>query len=134
MIAASGTGQGSTGGWFGTPSYLGFWVGSTPWGPFTQIHEELAWTPEDEPESRAFAPKIPPKWISDDGKSFWLVWTDYALKPTPEDLEEFNPDRDVVADLKTITDDAEFARAFHTWTNKRMLHPSFNVQRVDVVG
>jgi hypothetical protein len=134
MIAASGTGQGSTGGWFGTPSYLGFWVASTPWGPFTQIHEELAWTPEGERESRAFAPKIPPKWISDDGKSFWLVWTDYALKPTPDDLEEFNPDRDVVADLKTITDDAEFARAFNTWNKKRMLHPSFNLQRVEVTG
>jgi hypothetical protein len=133
MISASGTGQGSTGGWFGTPSYLGFWVGPTPWGPFTQVHEELAWTPENEPESRSFKPAIPPKWISEDGKSFWLIWSDYALKATANEPEEFNPDRDVVGELKGITDDLEFAQAFCAWNKERLLHLTFNMQRVDVI-
>ena len=44
-------------------------------GPWTQIHEEPAWTPAADPGARASQPQIAPKWISDDGTSFWLVWT-----------------------------------------------------------
>ena len=29
--------------------------------------------------ARAYQPQIAPKWISDDGKSFWLVWTDFQF-------------------------------------------------------
>ena len=89
MLVAQGTGQGVTGGWFGKPSYLGVWVSETPWGPFEQVHEENAWTPDNDPHSRAHAPQIPPKWIAPDGKSFWLVWTDVGSKgggPTEEFL------------------------------------------------
>ena len=63
--------------WFGKPSYLGFWTAPHPWGPWTQIHEELAWTPATEAMARAYQPQIAPKWIAVDGKSFWLVWTDF---------------------------------------------------------
>ena len=28
-------------------------------------------------KARAFAPQIPAKWIAADGKSFWLVWSDF---------------------------------------------------------
>jgi len=29
-------------------------------------------------DSAASQPQISPKWIAADGKSFWLVWTDWA--------------------------------------------------------
>jgi Domain of unknown function (DUF4185) len=133
MLAASGTGLGPTGGWFGKPSYLGFWTARTPWGPFTQIHEELAWTPEGELASRAFQPQIPPKWISNDGTSFWLVWSDYGLKPTDNDPKVFNRDKEVIEVLKDITDDDEFVREWAKFHERRALHTSFNMQRVDLL-
>ena len=29
------------------------------------------------PNALAYQPQIPPKWIAEDGRSFYLVWTDY---------------------------------------------------------
>jgi hypothetical protein len=63
--------------WFGKPSYLGFWTAPEPWGPWTQVHEETAWMPGGDPHARAYQPQIVPKWIAADGRSFWLVWTDF---------------------------------------------------------
>lgn len=65
--------------WFKKPSYLGFWTAPKPWGPWTQIHEETAWMPDGDANARAYQPQIAPKWIAADGKSFWLVWTDFQL-------------------------------------------------------
>ena len=65
--------------WFGKPSYLGLWIAQRPEGPWTQIHQEEAWTPDNDPAARAYQPQIAPKWIAPDGKSFWLVWTDFQL-------------------------------------------------------
>ncbi len=64
--------------WFKKPSYLGFWTAPQPWGPWKQIYEEKAWIPGGDKGSRAYQPQIAPKWISDDGKTFSLVWTDLA--------------------------------------------------------
>ena len=77
MMANWGMGCASDGLWFGKPSYLGFWVAPQPWGPWTQIHEETRWTPAGDPGARAYQPQIAPKWIAKDGRSFWLVWTDF---------------------------------------------------------
>lgn len=77
LMANWGTGCTADGEWFGKPSYLGFWTAPQPWGPWTQIHEEESWTPEGDPNARAYEPQIAPKWISDDGKWFWLVWSDF---------------------------------------------------------
>jgi len=77
MMANWGMGCSPDGMWFGKPSYLGFWTAPQPWGPWTQIHEELQWTPAGDPASRAYQPQISPKWIAEDGRSFWLVWTDF---------------------------------------------------------
>jgi len=63
--------------WFTKPSYLGLWTAATPWGPWTQVHEEAAWTPAGDAGARAYQPQIAPKWIAEDGQSFWLVWTDF---------------------------------------------------------
>ena len=77
MMANWGMGCSADGGWFGKPSYLGFWVAKHPWGPWTQVHEENEWTPMGDPKARAYQPQISPKWIAKDGKSFWLVFTDF---------------------------------------------------------
>jgi hypothetical protein len=59
------------------PSYLGFWTAPNPWGPWTQIHEETRWHPGGDADARAYEAQIPPKWIAEDGRSFWLVWSDF---------------------------------------------------------
>jgi hypothetical protein len=63
------------------PSYLGFWTSPTPWGPWTQIHEETAWLPGGDLGARAYEAQIIPKWIAEDGLSFWLVWSDFQSFP-----------------------------------------------------
>jgi hypothetical protein len=65
--------------WFGKPSYLGFWIAPQPWGPWTQVHEETAWTPLGDGKARCYQPQISPKWLAEDGRSFWLVWTDFQV-------------------------------------------------------
>lgn len=77
MMANWGMGCTPEGLWFGKPSYLGFWTAVHPWGPWTQIHEEEAWMPAEDPNARAYQSQISPKWIAEDGKSFWMVWTDF---------------------------------------------------------
>jgi len=76
MMASWGTGCYPDGMWWGKPSYLGFWIAQRPWGPWTQAHEETAWTPLGDENARAYQPQIAPKWIARDGRSFWLVFTD----------------------------------------------------------
>jgi hypothetical protein len=77
LMANWGMGCSTTGHWFGKPSYLGFWTAPQPWGPWTQVHEETAWTPAGDHGARAYQPQIAPRWIANDGLSFWLVWTDF---------------------------------------------------------
>jgi hypothetical protein len=78
LMANWGMGTDETGEWFVKPSYLGFWTAPRPWGPWRQVHEETAWTPGGAQGARAYQPQIAPKWIANDGKSFWLVWTDFG--------------------------------------------------------
>lgn len=77
LMANWGMGTDAEGHWFARPSYLGFWTAPEPWGPWTQVREETAWTPGGDAAARAYQPQIPPKWIAQDGSSFWLVWTDF---------------------------------------------------------
>jgi hypothetical protein len=77
MMVNWGMGCTGHGHWFVKPSYLGFWVASKPWGPWMQIHEEAAWMPAGDTGARAYQPQISPKWIARDGRSFWLVFTDF---------------------------------------------------------
>lgn len=77
MMANWGIGVGNDGDWFGKPSYLGFYTSPAPWGPWTQVYEEKSWTPAGDTTARTYQPVISPKWIAEDGKSFWLVWTDF---------------------------------------------------------
>ncbi len=77
LLTSWGMGCTESGWWFGKPSYLGFWTAERPWGPWTQVHEETAWTPGNDAGARAYQPQIAPRWIARDGRSFWLVWTDF---------------------------------------------------------
>lgn len=77
MMANWGMGCTADGLWFGKPSYLGFWIAPQPWGPWTQIHEETRWMPGGDQAARCYQPQIAPKWIAADGRSFWIVWTDF---------------------------------------------------------
>lgn len=115
--------------WFAKPSYLGFWASTNPWGPWAQIHEELAWTPAGDPGARAYQPQIAPKWIAPDGKSFWLVWTDFQVpdkrgmrRATERDQRMSNAGGSVEADVQ------------RTINRQRAYMPyyGFNAQRVDL--
>lgn len=79
LMANWGMGCDADGMWFGKPSYLGFWTAEQPWGPWEQVHEEEAWTPGGDAAARCYQPQIAPKWLAPDGRSFWLVWTDFQL-------------------------------------------------------
>lgn len=117
-----GMGCAADGEWFGKPSYLGLWTAPAPWGPWTQIHEETAWTPGEDPAARAYQPQIAPKWIAPDGKSFWLVWTDFQ----PE-LYDFEVWRRVRQEGGTVP-----ASALDQIPAVRPYY-AFNAQRVDLV-
>lgn len=111
--------------WFTKPSYLGFWVAQRPWGPWAQIHETASWTPGGDLAARCYSPIIAPKWIAPDGKSFWLVWTDFQQMMSTNELARR---REEIARLPATEHDAAEA------TLARMNRPyySFNVQRVDL--
>ena len=93
LMANWGMGAVDDGLWFGKPSYLGFWTAPRPWGPWTQIHEETTWTPAGDRNARAYQPQIAPKWIAPDGKSFWLVWTDFQMVDGKRPFYAFNMQR-----------------------------------------
>ncbi len=124
LMANWGTGLGPNGEWFEAPSYLGIWAAETPWGPWTQILEEEAWAPGGETGARPYHPVIAPKWIAPDGRSFWLIWTDYASVPEPERgrlWPEFTSARDA-ADWPALARVVPRLRPGYT----------LNIQRVDL--
>ena len=90
MMFNWGIGVGADGDWFAKPSYLGFWTAPQPWGPWTQVHEETAWTPGGDQNARCYQPQIAPKWIAEDGKSFWMVWTDFQVVGDQRPYYAFN--------------------------------------------
>lgn len=104
----------------GQPSALGLWTARNAWGPWAQIHEESVWTPGGDRAAIASAPCIVPKWIARDGKSFWLVWTDWK-----------GPSADPADPLNNPKSEQEFIRARFEW-GRAHPHFGFNTQRVDL--
>ncbi len=51
--------------------HLGIFESDNPWGPWKTVYYEKDW---GNPENR-FAPNIPSKWISEDGTSFYLLYS-----------------------------------------------------------
>jgi len=129
LMASWGPGCGPDGTWYGKPSYLGFWVANHPWGPWTQIHEETAWTPDRDPNSRAFSPQISPKWIAADGTSFWLVWSEYQPTASQKDYQELEEDAKHALPFKNHDDEMRLVATLR----KMQPYRSFNTQRVDLV-
>lgn len=127
MMAIAGIGVAPDGTEFGKPSYLGFWVSSTPWGPWRQVHEETAWTPGGDADALAYAPQISPKWIAPDGKSFWLVWADLnGIRAFARDEALFT------AALEQAETPEETTAAETDFLRRYMPGFSFNAQRVDL--
>lgn len=128
MMVNTGIGCAPDGTEFGKPSYFGCWVSATPWGPWRQVHEDAAWTPGGDPASRAYVPRIAPKWIAPDGKSFWLVWSDI------KGIREFGRDevlmQEALAKAKTPQEHSAVELDF---LRRYMPGMTLNTQRVDLV-
>lgn len=121
IMVNAGTGVAPDGHWFGKPSYLGIYTAPNPWGPWTQIYEETAWTPGGDEGAVCYSPIISPRWISDDGKSFWLIWSDFQM------VDDSDEDREKAERART-SDPAEFFRIM----KKGQPYYSFNTQRIDL--
>jgi uncharacterized protein DUF4185 len=106
------------------PGYLGLWTAPKPWGPWTQVLEQANWTPAGDPSARAYMPRIAPKWISADGRSLWITWSD--RQGTAAVGETFD------SAIYHARGSAEFKRVRFTW---RQYHPYFslNTQRLDLI-
>lgn len=81
-----------------------------------------------DPEARAYAPQIAPRWIAPDGKSFWLVWADLKgmLKfSQDEPLLDAQMSKAATPEQRGIVQ-AECLRRY-------MPGYSFNAQRVDLI-
>ena len=105
-------------------TYLAIWVALNPWGPWSQLHEDTAWKPAGDPGVRTVCPVILPKWISDDGKSFWWSWGDAQATfgiGSSADMDMYHARS--AEELKRIR------FLYHQY------HPylAFNIQRVDLI-
>jgi len=102
---------------------LGLWTARNPWGPWTQVAEIDPWFPGGDFNAHVLSLTIAPKWISEDGKSFWIVWCDvqHSSDWRPEIYKEW---------LYAKTDD----EATRLTVKYRATHPQvrFNTQRVDL--
>jgi predicted alpha-1,2-mannosidase len=59
--------------------YLGIFDAPEPWGPWTTVKEITNWgVPEEEDR---FQPQVPPKWISADGREFYLLYSCHPRGP-----------------------------------------------------
>jgi hypothetical protein len=50
-----------------------------PWGPWTQFYYNINWQVGE--DNRTYLPQLTPKWISDDGKSMYILFSDFFRKP-----------------------------------------------------
>jgi hypothetical protein len=123
MMGNWATGPAADGMWFGKPSYMSLLQSPTPWGPWEEFYEDDSWTPGGDQNARAYQPIIVPNWISDDGKSFWMIWTDFQN-------DKFAGSAGAARNKTKILDltDDEFAANLAAG----MPYYSFNVQKVDL--
>jgi hypothetical protein len=129
MMASAGIGCAPDGTAFGRPSYLGFWISSTPWGPWRQVHEETAWTPDGDSAARAYAPQIAPKWMSADGTSCWLIWADLqGIRSFARDISLLD------AALEKADGPEQGSAVMADFTRRYMPGFSCNAQRVDFMA
>jgi hypothetical protein len=62
--------------WMHTKSgSLGLWYSENPYGPWKQFYYTDHWTP-DNAGNLTYQPKLSPKWMSADGKTMTIIWSD----------------------------------------------------------
>ncbi|UCG56483.1 MAG: DUF4185 domain-containing protein [Phycisphaerales bacterium] len=54
---------------------LGVFESPEPWGPWSTVHYEDHWSVEDGKDCRTYHHRFPPKWMSADGKTMWLLYS-----------------------------------------------------------
>jgi len=54
---------------------LGLWYSENPYGPWMQFYYNEDWTVDDS-KNLTYQPKLSPKWISADGRTMTLIWSD----------------------------------------------------------
>jgi hypothetical protein len=70
--------------WCGTEGkYLGIFDAPTPWGPWTMVTQIDGWGGDE----NWFQPRIPSKWISEDGKTFDLLYSCFPKGPYQFNLQ-----------------------------------------------
>jgi hypothetical protein len=62
---------------------LGIYEAKNPWGPWKTVY----WNESFQPQWGVFAPQIVPAWISDDGKSCWLLYSCWPKGPYKFNLQ-----------------------------------------------
>jgi hypothetical protein len=127
MMVAAGAGPGPQGEWLGKPSYFGIWVATKPWGPWDQIAQETAWTPNKESAATCYSPQIAPKWISADGKSLWMTWSDSHSTCSAEEGQHLQEQQ------KRITDPQQLMKFNADVSRRCSANCVFNTQRVDLI-
>ena len=67
--------------WMHTKSgSLGLWYSENPYGPWKQFYYTDYWTPDNR-GNLTYQPKLSPKWISRDGKTMTIIWSDAMRNP-----------------------------------------------------
>ena len=125
LMANWATGVGEDGFWFGKPSYLGMWSSTTPWGPWEQFYENESWTPEGDQNAVCYSSVILPAWVAEDGRSFWLMWTDFQSTFSAEEKEHWGP---IVPEAIKSGDHKTLAQ----YVGTGQPYYSINLQRVDL--
>jgi hypothetical protein len=54
---------------------LGIFEAPEPWGPWSTIYYDDHWSVQDGKDCRTYHHRFPPKWISSDGKTMWLLYS-----------------------------------------------------------
>ena len=71
--------------WCGTDEkYFGIFESSTPWGPWHTVRQINGWGSDE----NRFQPRIPPKWISEEGKVFFLLYSCFPEGPYQFNLQK----------------------------------------------
>jgi Domain of unknown function (DUF4185) len=74
IMVGGGTGKDGSG-MHQLPASLGLYYAEFPWGPWKQFFYTEDWV-ADNPDNRLYQPKLSPKWISDDGREMYLIFSD----------------------------------------------------------
>ena len=90
LMANWGMGCAADGMWFGKAELSRVLVGAASVGTVDANSRREGMEARRRRAARAYQPQIVPKWIAADGKSFWLVWTDFQFVGGKRPYYSFN--------------------------------------------